>query len=49
MKHCVENDLLKKVTSFNSSEEKSQKHQVIMELKHQYDLELLLNQTNTAQ
>jgi transposase InsO family protein len=38
----------KKVACLNSSRRKSQKAQAIIELRHQYDLELLLNQTKMA-
>jgi transposase len=36
-----ENELLKKVTSLNSSRRESQKAQAIMELRHKFDLNLL--------
>jgi transposase InsO family protein len=42
------NLIIKKVTSLNSSRRESQKAQVIMELRHKYDLNLLLNRTNMA-
>jgi hypothetical protein len=47
MKHYVEK-LLKKKLSLNSSRRESQKAQAIMELRHKFDLNLLLNQTNMA-
>ncbi len=40
--------IIKKVVSLNSSERKSQQAQAIMELRHKYDLEVLLNHTNMA-
>ena len=41
-------DYAKKVTSLNSSRRESQQAQAIMELRHKYDLKVLLNLTNMA-
>jgi hypothetical protein len=38
--------IAKKVTSLSSSGRESHKAQTIMELRHKFDLNILLNQTN---
>ena len=47
-KSMIINEKSESLTSLNSSRRESHKVQAIMELRHKFDLDLLLNQTNMA-